>query len=79
MLNGEVANTKFIIFGFTWLELVPTTYYTQGKHANHYPTDAVFNKFGNDSLQEWNNCEDCFLNICILVYKFNLFYLYCLI
>ena len=41
MLSGEATNTNFIVFGLTRLGLEPTIYRTQGKHANHYTTDAV--------------------------------------
>jgi hypothetical protein len=42
MLNsGEATKTNFIVFGLTRFGLKPTIYRTQGKHANHYTTDAV--------------------------------------
>jgi hypothetical protein len=39
--NGEATNTNFIVFGLTRPGIKPTTYHTQGKHVNHYATDAV--------------------------------------
>ena len=41
MLSGEGTNTNFIVFDLTQSGLEPNIYRTQGKHANHYITDAV--------------------------------------
>jgi hypothetical protein len=41
MLSGEATNTNLIVFGLTRQALEPTIYRNQGKHANHYATDAV--------------------------------------
>ena len=30
-----------LVFGLTRLRLAPTIFHTQGKHTNHYTTDAV--------------------------------------
>jgi hypothetical protein len=38
MLSAEATNTNFIVFGFTWQELEPTIYHTQGEH---YITNAA--------------------------------------
>ena len=40
--RGEATNINFIVFGLTRSGLEPTTYRTQGEHANRYTTDAVF-------------------------------------
>jgi hypothetical protein len=45
MLSREATNTNFIVFGLIRSGLEPTIYCTQGKHANHYTTDAVGNWF----------------------------------
>jgi hypothetical protein len=42
MLCGEATNTNFIVCGLTLTGLKHTIYRTQGEHANHYATDAVF-------------------------------------
>jgi hypothetical protein len=42
VLSGEATNTDFIVFGLIRLGLKPTIYHTQGEHANHYTTDAVY-------------------------------------
>ena len=41
MLSREATNTNFIVFGLTRSGLEAMIYCTQGKHANHYITDAV--------------------------------------
>jgi hypothetical protein len=41
MLSREAANTNLIVFGLTRPGNEPTTYCTQGKHTNHYNTNAV--------------------------------------
>jgi hypothetical protein len=41
VLSGKATNTNFIVFGLTRSGLGPTIYRIQGKHANHYTTDAV--------------------------------------
>jgi hypothetical protein len=48
VLSGEATNTNFIDF---WLE--PTIYRTQGEHANHYSTNAVYNDI-NELIKMWN-------------------------
>ena len=40
----EATNANCIIFGLIWLWLKHTIYHTQGKHTNHYTTNAA--KFG---------------------------------
>jgi hypothetical protein len=42
VLSAETTNTNFIVFGLTQPGLEPMIYHTQGEHANHYTTDAVF-------------------------------------
>ena len=45
VFSGEVPNTNFIVFGLQLPGLEPTIYHTQGEHANHYATDAVYNVY----------------------------------
>ena len=45
MFSGEEPNTNFIVFGLQLPGLEPTIYHTQGEHANHYATDAVYNVY----------------------------------
>jgi hypothetical protein len=47
MLSGEATNTNFLDFGLTQSGLELTIYHTQGKHANHYTTDAVSTAYGD--------------------------------
>jgi hypothetical protein len=45
------TNTNFIIISFTWSELEPTLYHTQGEH-NHYTTDVVLSLWTLRHLQK---------------------------
>ena len=38
---SSATNNNFIVFGLTQSGLKPTIYRIQGKHANHYNTDAI--------------------------------------
>ena len=53
-VSEEAVNTKiivfivfivFTVFGLTQPGLEPTIYRTWGKHANHYSTDAVLDRY----------------------------------
>ena len=41
MLSREAANTNFIVFGLTDLDL-NLIYRPRGEYANHYTTDVVY-------------------------------------
>ena len=45
MLNGEAANTNFLVFDWTRPGLKPMIYHTRGEHTNHYTTDVAWNIF----------------------------------
>jgi hypothetical protein len=57
VLNGEAANTSFIVVGFTRPGLEPTIYHTRGEHANRCTTDAVTNHL-NEEYFEINEQAD---------------------
>jgi hypothetical protein len=42
-VSWKSSKYQFLIFSLTWLALDPSIYYTLGKYANHYTTDAVLN------------------------------------